>query len=237
MLIAIVAALCSTLTVAQTKWGDKPMIDPIVPGTRPGAGGCYAWRTKGGSAWQVQCDASNCEKHRVDFVANNANTEAIGCAARISCFAYSHNNIVSCYTDRKQCETARARPNFIDATACQDFAKTGKADMSLADNYVQDNYQTCFASQIPGTPAFVNCYWSRATCADMSAQKKRNPGDSSNPAMSIMIGCTKAPLFCFSYNGGKNAACYSDGAACVANRNRIAGANPCAQFAGDGMIR
>ena len=42
------------------------------------------------------------------------------------------------------------------------------------------------------------------------------------PNMVVVLGCSPAPLYCYSYNNGNSGACFADGNECVNNRNSFA---------------
>ncbi len=233
-LFAILAAMLVGGSLAQAgptpNWGgNKTDIDPIVKGTAPGAGGCYAYRTKGGSAWQIACDPQNCERHKASTVANNANTEAIGCAAQIYCYTYGPGAAnSSCYLDANACVGARNKMgNSPDLGACVRNVKSGKpVATAVSDPNAPSDTPWCYAyTKSDGGQANVKCYLYKSDC-DTQVQMKKIPGQDPRATypglkVSILAGCAPAPLYCYSYNRGASGACYLKSADCESGRTRL----------------
>jgi hypothetical protein len=47
-------------------------------------------------------------------------------------------------------------------------------------------------------------------------------GGTKYPNMVVVLGCTRGPLYCYSYNNSASGACFADGNECVNNRNNFA---------------
>jgi hypothetical protein len=80
--------------------------------------------------------------------------------------------------------------------------------------------QTCFAySNTVGGPLAARCEQSRSACEE---DVRTNTINGSPANMVVVLGCSRAPLYCFAYNNGKSSVCYADGNECVSARNNFA---------------
>lgn len=73
------------------------------------ASSCFAYRTKGGDAFQIACyqDAAACTDVKTDYQ-RNPSVEVMGCSSQIYCFTYNQGGKSSaCYLDSNQCVTQR----------------------------------------------------------------------------------------------------------------------------------
>jgi hypothetical protein len=73
------------------------------------ASSCFAYRTKGGDAFQIACypDAAACANTLTNYQ-HNPSVEAFGCAPQVYCFTYNQDNRSSaCYLDGNQCVAQR----------------------------------------------------------------------------------------------------------------------------------
>lgn len=78
--------------------------------------------------------------------------------------------------------------------------------------------QTCFAYSYADGSLNVRCESSRNSC-EQDVRTKTINGNPLN--ITVALGCSRAPLYCFAYNGGKSSVCYADGNECVSNRNSL----------------
>jgi len=91
-----------------------------------------------------------------------------------------------------------------------------------ADDSKMDNYRTCFAyTRFSGGPVSVQCSWRRDWC-EGHVRNKTVDGSTSVPTMTVVLGCSREPLYCFGYNNGNSGGCYPTGNECVSNRNNFA---------------
>ncbi|HYL91211.1 MAG TPA: hypothetical protein VEU32_20845 [Burkholderiales bacterium] len=128
MLVALAVLAVSLSALGQgSKWGGTDAPPPPRPGGSPfgqpaatpspaapaaASSSCYAYRTKGGDAWQIACypSAVACASNMADYQKRTPSIEAIGCAAQVYCFTYSAGAKSSaCYLDGNACVQARNR--------------------------------------------------------------------------------------------------------------------------------
>jgi len=106
---------------------------------------------------------------------------------------------------------------------------------SRAKDLTQESNQTCFAySNGSGERVSVQCSWRRDWCEEHVRNKTL-------PNMVIVLGCSPAPVYCYSYNNGNSGVCFADGNECVNNRNDFASRNgasvgACRAYTGDGIV-
>ena len=93
---------------------------------------------------------------------------------------------------------------------------------SQANNSTFESNQTCFAyTRTNGGFVSVQCSWRRDWCEE-HVRNKTAEGGNAVPGMTVVLGCSPAPLYCFGYNNGNSGACFASGNECVTNRNSFA---------------
>jgi hypothetical protein len=103
-----------------------------------------------------------------------------------------------------------------------------RGGMNRPGTIPSDNGQTpdanpsCFAYAIgSGAPANVQCFARRDWCEE-HVRDHTTDGGTKWPNMVVQVGCSPAPLYCYSYNNNNSGVCFTSGDECVKNRNNYA---------------
>lgn len=100
---------------------------------------CFAYRTKGGDAYQIACypDVNGCAGAKSNYQ-NNPAVETLGCAPEVYCYTYNVGGKSSaCYLDGAQCTDARNNfaKNARDVGSCVANSKAGAPVTQFAQAY------------------------------------------------------------------------------------------------------
>jgi len=105
----------------------------------PSVAQCFAYRTKGGDAYQIACypDVNGCAGAKSNYQ-NNPAVETLGCAPEVYCYTYNVGGKSSaCYLDGAQCTNARNNfaKNARDVGSCVANSKAGAPATQFAQAY------------------------------------------------------------------------------------------------------
>lgn len=153
LVICVATIVASDGNAQPSKWGgvepapstQQPRETKPAPPPPPTAStSCYAYRTRGGDAWQIACYPSTaaCASNMADYQRKTPSIEAIGCAAQVYCFTYNAGGKSSaCYLDGNACVRAR-----------NDFATRASGISACVANSAAGSPRTQVASSAPPPP-------------------------------------------------------------------------------------